>query len=151
MLEAVVRNYYYKNGAPVFVYHVVGTPEDLKAYKEAQTANGFYREDTNEFTDRAKTVKNTHLNAPLFYSPRDLGNRTPLEITFNGRVVPNNISAARAQANKQQDYIMQARAQAIVARSGIGGGSISAFTDAFRASDDAQVQNNAVGQPNLTT
>lgn len=153
MLKAQYRNYYYKNGSPVFVYHVIGTVQELAAYKTEQTANGFYREDTNEFTDRAKTVKNIHQGAPLYYSPRDLGNTANLEITFNGRVVPNDVSAARMQANKQQDYIMQERAKAIVARSGIGGGSVSAFSDAFRSADDPAVlqQGGGVGQPFMTS
>lgn len=107
------KSNYYRNGSPVFVFWVDGTPQEVAAYKEVQSKGGYYVEDNNEFTDYFKTQKNPNQGKPLFYSPRALADGTELTITFNGRVVPNDPDAAMRDADTMQHLIMEKRAELI--------------------------------------
>jgi len=115
-------------GNLTFVYHVVGTTDEIADYKEAQTANGYYREDNNEFTDFKKTKKNPNMGLPLFYSPVPLKEGTELRITFSGRVVPDNLDQLETEALTMQSKIQDKRAEAIVEQQLSGTRRRSSFT-----------------------
>lgn len=144
MLKAVERDYYFKNGSPVFVYGVTGTPEELVQYEAAQKANGFFVAD--------KTT-----NQPLFFSPgRPLGQTCELRITANGRVVAYNPAKVVAEAEEMQHLIRAERAKAIAQRSlgMLGGqsGRSSTFQTVLPGAEFADVDNagnKGLGNPSI--
>lgn len=131
VMKGVFRNHYYKSGNPVFVYLVNGTPAELEQYKRVQSANGFYREDSNPFLADGVTA-NPNYGKPLFFTPREQGQSVDLAITPNGRVVPNNPLQAMQESRDMQNMVRAERAKLIAIRQQITqGGANQAFTSSF--------------------
>lgn len=110
-MKATFNNSYPKrakngNMVDVFVYHVVGTEQELSDYKTVRGEQ--YREDSET-------------GAPLFFSLNYVGEVTQLVITTNGNVVADTSNLRKANNLVQQyDFLRQELAAQLLSQIGFG-------------------------------